>query len=104
MVPEDGTNLENAFVSAGQLSPLPDNIYLITDSLPTQGSKTYKGATITPNQRLKLFERALNKLPRSVPVNVILAPMEGDLKATYYYWQLAHVTRGSFMSPTEDWP
>ena len=53
---------------------------------------------------MKLFERAIGLLPRSIPVNVILSPMEGDPMAASAYWQLAQLTAGSFLSPAEDWP
>ncbi len=104
IVPEGGTNLEKAFAGISRLRPRPDNIYLITDGLPTQGSKTIRGVTITGKQRLDLFNRAVKKLPGNVPVNVILAPMEGDAEAAYAFWRLAMSTKGAFMSPTEDWP
>jgi hypothetical protein len=104
IVPEKGTNLENAFTAASKLRPLPDNIYLITDGLPTKGSKSTRGATISGKQRLNLFERALKSLPKGVPVNVIMFPMEGDPLAAKAFWQLSWITNGSFMSPSEDWP
>jgi hypothetical protein len=104
IVPEKGTNLEEAFAAASQLRPLPDNIYLITDGLPTKGSKRIRGATISGKQRLSLFELALKRLPKGVPVNVILFPMEGDPLAAKAFWQLSWITNGSFMSPSEDWP
>lgn len=104
IVPEKGTNLENAFTAASQLRPLPDNIYLITDGLPTKGSKSTRGATISGKERLNLFERALKSLPKGVPVNVIMFPMEGDPLAAKAFWQLSWITNGSFMSPSEDWP
>jgi hypothetical protein len=37
-------------------------------------------------------------------VNVILLPMEGDPMAASAFWRLAQLTRGSFLSPAEDWP
>lgn len=104
IVPEGGTNLEQAFVSIGRMQPRPDNVYLLTDGLPTQGSRRTRGATITGKQRLRLFERAVKKLPARVPINVILAPLEGDPAAAHAFWRLAANTRGSFISPTEDWP
>lgn len=104
MVPGQGTDLENAFVIAGQLQPRPDNIYLITDGLPTQGSKSFRGPTISGRDRVRLFSLALKKLPPHVPVNVILTPLEGDPEAASAYWRLAQLTEGSFMSPTQDWP
>ena len=104
IVPEKGTNLEKAFIAASELRPAPDNIYLITDGLPTQGSRRIRGATITGNQRLKLFSDAIKKLPRGAAVNVILSPMEGDPEAANAFWRLSQSSKGSFMSPTEDWP
>ena len=104
IVPEGGTNLENAFVAIGKLRPRPDNVYLITDGLPTRGSRTIRGATITGKQRLNLFTRAKKQMPGGVPVNVILAPLEGDPEAAFEYWRLAMSTNGSFLIPSEDWP
>ena len=104
VVPEGGTNLEQAFVAIGKLRPGPDNVYLITDGLPTQGSRNIRGATITGKQRLDLFTRAVKRVPAGVPVNVILAPLEGDPEAAFAYWRLAMGTAGSFLIPSEDWP
>ena len=105
VVPQDGTSLENAFVAVQSLTPRPDNIILITDGLPTQGaSPPAVRKTIDGEGRLKLFERALDRLPAGVPVNVILLPMEGDPLAPGAYWALARRTNGAFLSPARDWP
>ena len=104
VVPEGGTNLEKAFAAIGKLRPRPDNVYLITDGLPTQGSRRVRGATITGKQRLDLFDRAKKQVPGGMPLNVILAPMEGDPAAAYEYWRLAMSTNGAFLIPSEDWP
>ena len=104
IVPEGGTNLEQAFAGIARLRPKPDNVYLITDGLPTQGSKTVRGATISGRQRLDLFGRAVKKLPPRVPINVILAPLEGDSEAAHAFWRLATTTNGSMLVPTKDWP
>ncbi len=104
IVPEGGTNLEQAFVTISKLRPRPDNVYLITDGLPTQGSKRVRGATITGKQRLDLFTRAVERLPGGIPMNVILAPMEGDPNAAFAFWRLAMSTNGAFLIPSEDWP
>ena len=104
IVPEGGTNLEKAFAAIGKLRPRPDNVYLITDGLPTQGSRTIRGPYITGKQRLNLFERAKKQMPAGVPVNVILAPLEGDRDAAYEFWRLAMNSDGSFLIPSEDWP
>lgn len=103
-VPEKGTNLEQAFDVIGQLRPAPDNIYLITDGLPTQGSKRIRGATISGRQRLNLLQSAIKAVPRGIPINIILSPMEGDPEAANAFWKLAQMTNGSLMSPSEDWP
>ena len=104
ILPKGGTSLENAFLALGRLSPAADNIFLITDGLPTQGTAAPRGSTVSGKQRLDLYQQALRRLPRNVPVNVILAPMEGDPMAASAFWQLAQVTRGSFMTPSRDWP
>ena len=103
-VPEDGTSLYHAFQAAKALSPRPDNIILITDGLPTQGKKKPAGTTVSSDQRLKLFYRAIKLLPGSIPVNTILLPMEGDIYAAAAYWQLAVNSQGSFLTPARDWP
>jgi hypothetical protein len=104
IVPSGGTSLENAFTALQQLSPVPDNIFLITDGLPTQGAGPPRGSKVSGDERQRLYREAVRKLPRNVPVNIILAPMEGDPLAASEFWQLAVVSRGSFMAPSKDWP
>jgi len=104
-VPQDGTSLENAFTALRSLSPKPDSIILVTDGLPTQGeSPPAVRKTIDGEGRLKLFQRAIDRLPPGVPVNVILLPMEGDPLAPGAFWTLARRTDGAFLSPARDWP
>lgn len=104
VIPGDGTSLENVFLDIAQLKPLPDNIYLLTDGLPTQGRNPPRDSTISGRNRLVLFEDAIERLPANVPVNIILLPMEGDPMAASAFWQLSQLTNGSFMSPSRDWP
>lgn len=104
MIPQNGTNLARVFQAAAQLSPPPDNIYLITDGLPTLSSVASNARLITPAKRLELFDDAVEYLPGRTPVNIILFPLEGDPNASAAYWQLAQITRGSFLSPAKDWP
>ncbi len=104
IIPSGGTSLENAFTAAAALSPRPDNIILLTDGLPTQGADKPHKRLISGKQRIKYFERAVKKLPTGVPVNTILFPMEGDPRAAVLYWRLAIDTKGSFFTPTWDWP
>ena len=103
-IPDKGTSLENLITAMSELTPLPDNVYLIIDSLPTQGTREPRAATVSAKERLKLFGEALRRLPANVPVNVIMFPMEGDLMAAAAYWNLARTTGGSFLSPSRDWP
>ncbi len=104
LLPEQGTSLENAFAAVAAMSPLPDNILLITDGLPTQGRSKPSSASVSGAGRVKLFQRALRVLPESIPVNTILFPMEGDPMAAVLFWKLAIDTHGSFFTPTSDWP
>jgi hypothetical protein len=104
IVPADGTSLHSAFAVISQLSPQPDNVYLITDSLPTQGDSPPKGTTVAGRQREKFFEDSVELLPGGIPINVILFPMDGDPLAAPNFWYLAQITAGSFLSPSDDWP
>ncbi|MGB5103717.1 MAG: VWA domain-containing protein [Steroidobacteraceae bacterium] len=105
VVPQDGTSLENALAVIGSLSPRPDNVILVTDGLPTQGATPPAvRRTIDGEGRLRLFQRAIGRVPAGIPVNVILLPMEGDPLAPSAYWALARRTNGSFLSPARDWP
>ena len=104
MTPSGGTSLENAFIALQKLSPLPDNIFLITDGLPTQGTTPPRGSKVSGRERQRLYAQAIRQLPTKVPVNIILAPMEGDPMAVSELWQLAQATRGSLLSPSRDWP
>ncbi|MDX1490951.1 MAG: VWA domain-containing protein [Pseudohongiellaceae bacterium] len=104
VVPQNGTNLSEVFRVAAQMSPPPDNIYLITDGLPTLSNDGNSDALVTPRDRLEFFDDALDYLPKRAPVNVILLPLEGDPAASGAYWDLALRTKGSFLSPARDWP
>ena len=104
IIPAGGSSLERAFLVISQLSPRPDNVYLITDGLPTQGLDPPRGTTVSGRDRLKHFDSAVTRLTRGVPVNVILLPMEGDPMAPTAFWQLALYTQGAFLSPARDWP
>ncbi|TCO74657.1 VWA domain-containing protein [Chromatocurvus halotolerans] len=104
ILPGGGTSLLNAFTALQKLSPAPDNIFLITDGLPTQGANPPRGSTVSGPERQRLYREAIRSLPGNIPINIILFPMEGDPMAASEFWQLAQATRGSFMSPSRDWP
>jgi hypothetical protein len=102
--PEKGTSLINAFEVAAKMSPAPDNLFLLTDGLPTMGKDKPWGSRVSADKRLSLFRDAVKRLPAGLPVNTILLPMEGDPMAASEFWRLAVDTRGSFMCPAKDWP
>lgn len=102
--PEGGSSLHAAFSVIRNLTPRTDNVYLITDSLPTVGDSPPSRSVISGRERLRLFELAVRTLPTNVPLNIILFPLEGDPRAAPSYWDLTLRTGGTFLSPTEDWP
>ena len=104
VTPAVGTSLVKAFQLVSTLQPLPDNIILITDGLPTQGDGAQFSRPVTPKQRVDLFNTAVSALPPGIPVNTFLLPMEGDPLAPSLYWNLANVSNGSFIVPSGAWP
>ena len=104
LVPEKGTSLINAFKAIQDMTPAPDNIFLLTDSLPTMGATKPWGKRVSGKKRLGYFNDAIDALPSKIPVNVILYPMEGDPAAAVAFWKLAKNSRGSFFCPSKDWP
>ncbi|MGB5133091.1 MAG: hypothetical protein WBO00_10770, partial [Steroidobacteraceae bacterium] len=104
--PTGGSSLQNAFAVIGRLSPAPDNVILVTDGLPTQGDKPPLMRTlVSAEQREDLMKEAVRSLPPAPPpINVVLLPMEGDPSAPIYFWRLARMTGGGFLSPAKDWP
>ncbi len=104
VVPEKGTSLHNALTAVNTLRPRPDNIFLLTDGLPTRGKSKGLRKTVSPEKRLSLYRSAVKELPSGVPVNIVLLPMEGDPRAASAFWRLAQTSKGSFFSPARDWP
>ena len=104
VAPAGGTNLYDAFAALRALRPRPDNVYLITDGLPTRGRKPPGGRTVSPEERMAHLRRAVAELPSTVPVNTILLPMEGDPEAASAFWKLAVSSGGAFLTPSRDWP
>jgi hypothetical protein len=104
VIPRKGTSLYNAVSAVKKMSPAPDNIFLLTDSLPTMGEGKPRAKKVSAKRRRGLFDQAVRLLPSRVPVNVILYPMEGDPMAASLFWKLAVDTKGSFFCPSGDWP
>jgi len=104
LIPADGTSLYNAFAAARALTPLPDQIVLITDGLPTQGKSVGLRRYVNSAERMRLFDEALGQLPEHVPIDCVLLPMQGDLQAAHRFWHLARVSDGTLLMPAQDWP
>ncbi len=104
VTPAEGTSLVNAFLAIRTLNPQPDQIILITDGLPTQGSVPPARKFINARDREKLFEDALKILEKNTPMDVVLLPMKGDSLAAHAFWRLARKTKGSYVIPSRDWP
>jgi len=105
VIPENGTSHHQAFGVTKQLSPAPDNIFFLADSLPTMAEKpAVLRKTVSGKARLGYFNSARRILSNRTPINIILFPMEGDPYAASAFWVLAKDTKGSFFSPASDWP
>lgn len=103
--PAGGTSLHAAMRAIRAMRPLPDNVYLLTDGLPTQGaSPPSRVGWVDSRARERFFTRAARDLPSGIPVNVLFYPMDGDPAATGYFWLMASQSRGSFVSVSRDWP
>ena len=102
--PQGPANLEKAFFVIGNLDPLPDNIILFVDGLPTQGESVKAGSIVDAQTRIRMFNAAKRAMPRGVPINIILFPWAGDPAAASMYWLMATETDGSFICPAKDWP
>ena len=103
-IPQNGTNLKDAFAVINELNPRPDNVILLIDSLPTMNKSETDRGMITGQERLNLYYEAETEIPSGIPINILLYPMEGDYNAAIAYWLLAYRTGGSFMSISKDWP
>jgi hypothetical protein len=104
IAPEGGTSLHRAFNVASHMSPRPDSIILVTDGLPTQGLTAVLAGQVTSDEREALFNSAVASLPKAIPVNTLLFPIEGDPLAAVSFWKLAIKSKGSFITPSRDWP
>jgi hypothetical protein len=104
ITPGEGTSLVNAFLSVRTLTPEPDQIILITDGLPTQGSVAAARKFINSRDREKLFDDAVKIMERKLPLDIVLLPMKGDPLAAHAFWRLARRSNGSYVIPSRDWP
>jgi hypothetical protein len=104
ITPAEGTSLVNALLMMRTMEPAPDQVILITDGLPTQGSVPPARKFINARDREKLFDDAIKTVNRDVPIDVVLLPMKGDMPAAHAFWRLARRTGGSYVIPSRDWP
>ena len=104
LVPGEGTSLYNAFAATRTLGPLPDQVVLITDGLPTQGRTVAAHKLIDSDARVRFFNEAVTQLPQHVPIDSVLLPMQGDPEAAHAFWHLARTSDGSLLMPARDWP
>ena len=103
--PVGGTNLSAAFAVISNIKPRPDNVYLLTDGLPTQSRRgSDRERMVSQDRRIEYFGEAIGNLNQRVPINVFLFPMDGDPSAASLFWKLAIDTEGSLMTPSSDWP
>ncbi len=103
--PQGGTSMHAAVRAIRALKPAPDNVFLLTDGLPTQGaSPPARTGWVNERARARHFTRAVRDLPPRIPINVLFYPLDGDPAATGYYWMMASQSRGSFVSVSRDWP
>jgi hypothetical protein len=103
-VPQEGTNMKGAYEVITSLNPLPDNVIILVDGLPTMDSPEPARGMVTGQERLRYHYNAIDSIPSGVTVNILLYPMEGDYFAAIAYWLLAYQTGGAFMSISKDWP
>src|SRR4029078_7677150 len=74
MVPKGPTSLHYAFTAARMLEPKPDNIYLITDGLPTMGEIVPARQGATGPERLEHFNPAVMRPARCRPPTRLTRP------------------------------
>ncbi len=116
LYPRNATNLHAALESAQTAAPRATDIYVITDSLPTEGRdrlsalRKFKACgigkknTVSGACRRELFYAAVRGFGNDAKVNTVLLPIEGDPDAAYAYWLWSASTTGMMISPAGSWP
>ena len=120
IVPANATNLDSAFKAIREMEIKPDEIFILTDGLPTKGSKNNNvsffskcnsiignAKKISGECREKLFLSSINEassIIASIKINIILLPLEGDPQASYNFWKLTAKNKGLLFIPSKDWP
>ncbi|MFT6896287.1 MAG: hypothetical protein ACJA13_000688 [Paraglaciecola sp.] len=118
LIPQNGTNLQVGLAQIKRAMPDMTDLYIITDGLPSlvQANSGFavnrqcnpikgKQATISGQCRVEAMLHTMNTSPlKGVRTHVVLLPLEGDPQAAAFYWQMANVTGGTFISPASTWP
>ena len=78
VVPQNGNSLINAFEALKALNPQPDNVFLITDGLPTLGKSHHPRSGMSNRRSASItFSRPRSSATEEYPLNVMLLPMDG---------------------------
>ena len=101
--PSSGTSLINGFGAIADFADRPDNVFLLTDGLPTQGKNLPKSSVVSGRQRRSHFLAAMKEFPQGVPLNTLLFPLDGDYEAAALFWKTAVDTSGCFIAPAKEW-
>lgn len=102
--PHGGTNFDPAFKLMASLPGGPDNVFLLTDGLPTLSNSRARQTSVSGDERERIFNDAIALLPRNVPVNILLYPLKHDPAAAVEFWKLAVESGGSYLVPSPNWP
>ncbi len=103
-VPNDGANLERAFVMVNEMPIEPDRVILIVDGLPTQADSYDAPSALEDHDRMNMFRIARKALTTPIPINTLLFPMKGDPAAAVHYWRLSDENGGAMVCPSRTWP
>ena len=114
------TDLKTVLQSIRLLEPVPSQVVIVTDGLPTlPGStplarlrgcpnvKSGGSVLLSPQCRKSVMDNATSAVSRQLQgtrIDIILYPLEGDANAVLPYWQFADSTGGRLLSPVPGWP
>ena len=121
LYPQAATDLYSALELITSSAIDPTDIYVVTDSLPTEGLQhlstlqrvkgcgklTKRASTVSGKCRLALFYatiKAFSNRLSAASINVVLLPIEGDPDAAAAYWNWAAGSNGVMVSPAGSWP
>ena len=103
--PQGPTSLHAAFNAMKMLEPKPDNIFLLTDGLPTMGEvmPTRAGVSGRRARRTNSIARC-GSCPSACPSTRCCSRWKATRRRRRPIGSLAMRTGGSMLAPSEDWP